>query len=157
MTTTTETSFTAQSLFSSLTTDQVAAISSFSSVKEFDAGQVVYQYNHPANFLFALLEGSVALRKPAGAQKDFSVIIDRVNPGGIFGATLLFGQPRYLLEAQALTNSKIMFIESEAFKSLLEKDLIVGNAIMQKLGITYYNRYIEVMKKIGKIIADLED
>ena len=54
-------------LFASLNVDEMNELSSFSSVKDFNADETIFEYNSPSSHFYMLMEGLVYLQLPGGA------------------------------------------------------------------------------------------
>ena len=142
-------------IFSLLTSKQIAEISEFAEVKDFEEDQIIYNPQETARDLYILLEGEVSLRVPS--KKDlsfdnFSIEIERItNNGQLFGTNLLFGLNKYMTRARVKKPSKIMIIHAERFLHIIRENRSEF-AIMSYLAKVYFERYIDTMKELEERI-----
>jgi len=141
-------------LFRSLGVDQAHEISSFSSVKKFEANETVFSYNDPAGHIYMLMEGAVDLRLPSEGQ-DFSLVISKMEKGELFGLSPLLDSPRYTATAQCSAATELLSIEAKPLRELLKRNSLVGFEIMNQVAHIYFNRYIEVLKKLQGVVGQV--
>jgi len=141
-------------LFRSLGVDQAHEISSFSSVKKFEAKETVFSYNDPAGHIYMLMEGAVDLRLPAEGQ-EFSLVISKMEKGELFGLSPLLDSPRYTATAQCDAATELLSIEAKPLRELLKNNSLVGFEIMNQVAHIYFNRYIEVLKKLQGVVGQV--
>ncbi|MBT8379991.1 MAG: cyclic nucleotide-binding domain-containing protein [Ignavibacteria bacterium] len=138
-------------IFSLLTSKQVAEISEFAVIKDFEEGQIIYDPKESARDLYILLEGEVSLRIPSKQDTSFdkfSLEIEIIsNHGELFGPNLLFGLKRYMTRARVKKPSKIMMIDAERFLHIIRKNRSEF-VIMSYLAKVYFQRYINTMKEL---------
>jgi len=137
-------------IFSLLTSKQIAEISEAAVIKDFEAGQFVYDQKESAKNLFILLDGEVSLRLPSKTDatiESFSLEIEKINHHGqVFGPNLLFGLKRYITRARVTKPAKIMILDTEQFLKIIieNKSEFV---IMSYLAKVYFQRYVNAMKE----------
>ncbi|MCW8804634.1 MAG: cyclic nucleotide-binding domain-containing protein [Ignavibacteriaceae bacterium] len=142
-------------IFSLLTSKQIAQISEFAVVKDFEEDQIIYNPQEIARDLYILLEGEVSLRVPS--KKDlsfdnFSIEIERItNHGQMFGTNMLFGLKKYMTRARVKKPSKIMIIHAERFLRIIRENRSEF-VIMSYLAKVYFERYIDTMKELEERI-----
>jgi len=142
-------------IFALLTSKQVAQISEFADVKDFEINQIIYNPQEVARDLYILLKGEVSLRVPS--KKDlsfdnFSLEIESItNHGQLFGTNLLFGLNKYMTRARVKKPSKIMIIHAERFLHIIRENRSEF-AIMSYLAKVYFQRYIDTMKELEERI-----
>jgi len=142
-------------IFALLTSKQVAQISEFADVKDFEINQIIYNPQEIARDLYILLKGEVSLRVPS--KKDlsfdnFSLEIESItNHGQLFGTNLLFGLNKYMTRARVKKPSKIMIIHAERFLHIIRENRSEF-AIMSYLAKVYFQRYIDTMKELEERI-----
>ena len=141
-------------LFRSLGVDQAHELSSFSSVKRFEANETVFWYNDAAGHIYMLMEGAVDLRLPADDQ-DFSLVISKIEKGELFGLSPLLDSPRYTATAQCGAATELLSIEAKPFRELLKRNCPVGFEIMNQVAHIYFNRYIEVLRKLHGVVGQV--
>ena len=142
-------------IFSLLTSKQIAEITKFATVKDFEENHIIYNHQDTARDLYILLEGEVSLRVPS--KKDlsfdnFSIEVESIkNHGQLFGTNLLFGLNKYMTRARVKKPSKIMIIHSEKFLQIIRENRSEF-AIMSYLAKVYFERYIDTMKELEERI-----
>ena len=71
-------------VFASLTVDEIDALSTFSSVKEFSARDTIFENDLAAFHVYILMDGLVYLQLPAKLP-EFTIPISIVEKGEMFG------------------------------------------------------------------------
>jgi len=143
----------AHEVFGFLRAEQVDAISERSQRVRFVAGATVYERGARADHLYTILEGEVTLHLPA--KGGFSVIIDQLGPGEMFGSCACFQRDTYALTAKCTSDSVLLRIDNGALKDLMDKDLLMGYALQRRLTAIYFGRYVETMQKLQAITLSL--
>ena len=142
-------------IFSLLTSKQIAEISEFAVIKDFEEDQIIYDQKETARDLYILLEGEISLRIPSKRDlsfDNFSIEIERIiNHGQLFGTNLLFGINKYMTRARVKKPSKIMIIHAERFLRIIRENRSEF-AIMSYLAKVYFERYIDTMKELEERI-----
>lgn len=144
---------TSQKLFSFLLPDQVNAISDAAERVAFKPGEMVYSKGDKATDFFIVLEGEITLRLPGGA--GVSVVIDQPTRGEVFGGTLGTGRKTYALSAQCTEKAKLLRVKNSALRSLMKKDVRMGYQLQSHISDSYFNRYVDTMKKLQAIVMNL--
>jgi CRP-like cAMP-binding protein len=130
--------------------EQVEKLSDNAEEVSFKAGQFVYRKGEKAKHLFAVIAGQVALRLP---RKDgVSLLIEEVTEGSLFGSCACFQLDEYSLTAQCTEDSRLLSINSATLKTLMDQDLTMGYAVQTLISRTYFQRYLETMKKLQAIV-----
>jgi CRP-like cAMP-binding protein len=143
----------AQDVFSYLRPEQVNAIHNVSKVIAYQPGKVVYSQGEKATHLYVVLEGQVDLQLPG--RKGFSILIESLRHGAIFGACSAFGSGTYMLTARCMVDSKILKIEAAVLRHLLDNDCVMGYALQRHLTDIYFKRYIGTMQKLQAVVMSL--
>lgn len=143
----------AQDVFGFLRPKQVDAISERAERVRLDAGAVVYQRGEKAEGLYTVLSGAVTLHLPG--TDGFSVVIDQLGRGDMFGSCVCFQRDTYALTAQCADDSELLRIESAALRDLMDRDLQMGYALQTRISAIYFGRYIETMRKLQAITMSL--
>ena len=140
-------------VFSFLRPEQLRTISDDAEVVQLRAGQTVYDQGTPATYLFAVLEGQVALRLPRA--DGLSLQIEEVMPGGVFGSCVCVELDNYSLSAMASTDAKLLKIRAATLKHLMDQDPNVGYPLQRMISQTYFKRYLDTMGKLQAIVQAL--
>ena len=106
-------------LFSGLNEEQMAQITMTSKVITLETGEVLFHQQQPAKYFYLLDTGDIKLYRlsPDGAEK----VIELIRGGQTFAEAVMFMQvSMYPVNAQALTNSRLIRVEMDVFRGLLE-------------------------------------
>lgn len=136
-------------LFRSLTVENVGRINSFSSTKTFEKGDTVFQHDDKGAHVFIMLEGRIHLTLPATVGK---LIVTAVENGEFFGLSPLLGSDRYTATAVCLEPTKVLAIEADPFRTVLEENHLIGMEVMGMVASAYFSRYIETFGRIQHIL-----
>ena len=140
-------------VFSFLQPEQVHAISNVSEVISIDAGETVFRTGDDAEFLYALLEGKVSLQLPR--EGGVSLHIEDPPTGALFGSCLCFDLKQYALTATCSEDSRLLKISANSLKRVMDNDLTVGYPVQRMISRTYFNRYLETMRKLQAMVLSL--
>jgi CRP-like cAMP-binding protein len=141
-------------LFQSLSFEEVDDVSRFSGLKEFERGENVFQSGKAGSHFFVLLEGCVTLRLPADAH-EASLVVGRMESGDIFGLAPLLGKGRHTTTAQCVEPSKVLAIEADSLRTLLEHNAPVGLQVMGVAAQAYFSRYVETLTRLQKVVNEI--
>jgi CRP-like cAMP-binding protein len=144
---------TAHDVFEFLNPKQLDIISGQSNKVRMEAGEFVYHMGEPADHLFTVLEGQVALRLPL--KSGTSVLIDQLSKGGTFGTCVSFQGGTYALTAQCTEPTQLLMTRAKVLKSLMDDDLVMGYAIQSRISEIYFNRYLDTMQKLQAIVMNI--
>ncbi|MBK5101785.1 MAG: Crp/Fnr family transcriptional regulator [Desulfobacteraceae bacterium] len=123
--------------FCNLSEDEIATIAASSTIKEFAHDEVILEEQKPAENLYLLLEGSVALSSPT-QPVEFEIN----KPGEIFGLSSLFEDfPRYSSSVICKHHAKVLETDSEVIKSLLKKNPAFGYHFMNRFASNIWKRH----------------
>ena len=141
-------------LFGALNVDEVNQLSTFSSVKEYEANETIFEHNRPCSHIYMLMEGSVRILLPADPP-EFSFTISQIEKGELFGLSPLLNSPRYTSTAQCHEKTKVLSIEAKPFRKLLQLNCPVGLDIINRVAIFYFARYLDVLKKFQDVVKQI--
>ena len=144
---------TAHDVFEFLGPKQLDIISEQSNKIRLEAGEIVYNMGDPADHLYTVLEGQVALRMPG--KSGTSVLIDQLGKGATFGSCVSFHGGTYALTAQCTEDSQLLMTRANVMKSLMDDDLVMGYAIQSRISEIYFHRYLETMNKLQAIVMNI--
>jgi len=141
-------------LFRSLGLEKAFEIKNFSSVKKYEADEIIFEYNSAASHIFMLMKGSVNLQLPSKSQ-EYSLVISKIEIGELFGLSPLLDSSRYTAMAQCGEASEILTIEAKPFRNLLKENCIIGMNIMNHVAKIYFARYINVMRNLQEVAGQI--
>jgi CRP-like cAMP-binding protein len=143
----------AQDVFEFLRPEQLDTISEHSLKINCEAGEIIYHMGDPADHLYTVLQGQVALRLPGVG--GVSVLIDQLSRGSTFGSCVSFHGGTYALTAQCTENTVLLKTRASVLKSLMDDDLMMGYAVQGRISEVYFGRYLETMKKLQAIVMNI--
>jgi CRP-like cAMP-binding protein len=141
-------------LFGSLNVDEVHRVSTFSSMKEFKAGETVFTFNKSASHFYVLMEGTIYLQLPANPP-EFNFAISKIEKGHLFGLSPLLDVPRYTSTAYCYEDVKVLCVEAKPFRELLRHNYTAGFPIINQVARVYFNRYMEVLKRLNDVVSQI--
>ena len=139
-------------LFASLNVDEIDRISAFSSVKDYRRRDVIFKSNQTASHFHILMEGSVYLMLP-GERPEFNILISKVEKGELFGISPLLRSPCYTSTAQCFEDTKVLAVEAEPFRELLQHNCVAGMDIVTRVGHIYFTRYLDLIGRLQKAVG----
>jgi CRP-like cAMP-binding protein len=142
-----------QEVFQFLRPEQIKTISDVAKVVEFKAGETIYEKDARADFFYVVLDGQVSLRLPG--RSGLSLQVEALSKGAMFGSCVCFQLYNYSLQAQSITNSRLLKIESATLKELMDRDLVLGYTIQTQISRIYFGRYVDTMNKLQSIVLNL--
>ena len=143
---------TSHEIFKYFKPEQLDKLFDSSEVIKYKAGDQVYKKDSKATHLFIVLKGHVTLRLPG--KENFSVVIDELNDGSIFGSCICFDITQYALNAYCVEDSELLRIDSISLKELMDEDLLMGYTVQTMISRIYFKRYIDTMNKLQTIVMD---
>ncbi|MFC1520923.1 Crp/Fnr family transcriptional regulator [Elusimicrobiota bacterium] len=132
-----------QEIFEVLRPEQVNKLSKASQVKNFKAGEFVYNSGAKADFFYIVLKGEVSLKLPKQEGT-----IDDLAVGSVFGGCVSLDMTHYNLDAKCKTDTEVLQIETAALKKLMDDDPRNGYLIQSRVSEIYFKRYIKTTKKL---------
>ncbi|MDI7261115.1 MAG: cyclic nucleotide-binding domain-containing protein [Thermodesulfobacteriota bacterium] len=138
-------------LFESLDQSQLDVLFSHSLLKSYPKGETIFGQGEEANHLYLLIEGSVDLTVKAQEQVNF--MTSRIEKeGAVFGTGSLMEPFRYNVTAVCLKPTKILTIEADHMKRMMEDDPKMGMEIMKKLATIYFNRLNQLRSGVSNLL-----
>ena len=137
-------------LFENLNEFHLNAISSRSSVESFNEGKTIFHQGEKASRLYALIEGAVDLT--VKGQEQINFMTSKIEKeGAVFGTASLMEPFHYNVTATCLTPTKVLFIEADHLKKMIEEDPKMGMEIMKKLASIYFNRLNDLRSGVSNL------
>ncbi len=141
-------------LFRALTPKELDVVSSFSSVRNFDPDQPVFQLDQRCSHVFQMLEGELYLQLP-GQFPELHIVVSKIEKGELFGLSPLLGSERYTSTARCITRCSVLAIEAEPMRRVLQKNPVLGVHIMSRVASIYFHRYIDVVKNLQSVLRQI--
>ena len=137
-------------LFENLNESRLNAISSRSSVESFNEGKTIFHQGEKASRLYALIEGAVDLT--VKGQEQINFMTSKIEKeGAVFGTASLMEPFHYNVTATCLKPTKVLFIEADHLKEMIEEDPKMGMEIMKKLASIYFNRLNDLRSGVSNL------
>lgn len=137
--------------FLDISHDRLAEIESFSIMQTYDKGAVVFNSNEPAKNLYGLANGEINLAilfKEEVITKDVKfeeyistnvevfekpIIIEKVEPGDIFGWSALVTPKKMTATARCATDCEIALIPADRLKQVFNNDPELGYLLSSRI------------------------
>jgi CRP-like cAMP-binding protein len=110
-------------------------------------GAVVFKAGAPADALYMLIDGSIALSIPGGGLggPHQEIHVSEINPGEPFGISSVLEDQTYSASAQATSATRLLKMDAAELRKLFDADCNLGycmmrqliNAALERLHITY--------------------
>lgn len=113
-------------LFSYCRAQEVLRIASITREEHFDRGDTIYEINQPANELFCVVRGTVALRDDNGEGAV-------VGPLHTFGVTEILSGRLRSATATATAETLVLALDQEDFFDLLANNIDIVKALFRHL------------------------
>ncbi|UCG11880.1 MAG: cyclic nucleotide-binding domain-containing protein [Deltaproteobacteria bacterium] len=110
----------------------------------FEVGDNVFREGEDANHFYILLKGRVRLT--TGEEGQVVHTVDR--PGEAFGWSSLVGRDAYSASAECIAATKVISMEREIFRKVVEKTPSDGMAFYQRLAGTVGDRLINSYRSL---------
>ena len=108
-------------------------------------GDILFRDGDPPDEVYLIKEGSIEISKGSGIKKKVLAIL---NEGDFLGEmAVIDGSPRSAT-AKALTETKLITLDTEEFKKEIEKDPMIGALIFT---------LIKRLRKTNKKLAEFEE
>src|SRR3990172_6905625 len=118
-------------IFEGLTAPELKAVTEISEAARFPKGAMVFRENEEAKKLYVLLEGKVAIQFEVG--RHLEAVVHTVMPGQAFGWSALVQPYQFTASARCTEDSRLVTVDREGIRKLLELDCHIGFIVMEKL------------------------
>ena len=137
--------------FSDLTQQELDLLATKCEELEFNADDIVFHYEKPAEHFYGLIDGEVELSlfftdKVLKTQVEYEeavhaqivdqekqIVVDTVLPGQVFGWTAIIGVSRRTVTARCTESSRIFAIPTSDLNALLDADHSLGYRLMRRM------------------------
>lgn len=119
------------SIFADLTQDQIALLEPLFSLGKCQEQEVIFDQGDPADYLYIVESGSVAIRfKPDDGEP---ITVACIQDGGVFGWSAAFGSGKYTSGAVCLAEVCFLKVLGEDLKKFRQNHPKTGILILQRL------------------------
>ena len=119
-------------IFSSLNKEELSELSGLSVERTFQVNEFIFWEGDDADYFYVIAQGRIKVVKHASSGKEF--IIAFFGPGEMFGEVAVFEGKPYPASAQAISASKVLGINRQAFLDFLATRPKVALRIINILG-----------------------
>ena len=129
-------------LFRDLDECELAVIGAATVEQRVPAGAVLYRRDDPCDGFHVIVIGRVklALLAPAGAEK----VIEILGPGQSFGEAAMFLGKRHTLYAEALADSLLLFIRSDAMLEAIARNSELARRMLDEMSQRLYSLVVDI-------------
>lgn len=132
-------------MFRSVTEQQLAALVSRGSLQRYPRGTLLFREGDQADFLMILLEGAVELF--ARDQDGNEAVVETLFPVDSFILAAALTDAPYLMSARTLSPSRILLLETGAFRRAVAADPGLSAIVMAELA-QYFRRLVRQIKDL---------
>ena len=139
------------SIFAGLDGNQINQLSQFIEECQFPKETVIFEQNHSADHLYILLSGEVVIRyKPYDGP---SLLVARIEPGGVFGWSAALRREAYTSGAQAAQDSAAYCVEGADLGVICQTYPETGAIFLERLASVIAERLRSTHAQVLKILT----
>ena len=116
-------------IFSSLTDDEIKAVSEISNTQTVAAEDIVFSEGKPGSDLYVIISGSIRIYTKITENVDKTLIT--LRKGGLFGEMAVISEDYRTATAKAVEETELLSISQKDFKNLLDKNPAVGKKLLE--------------------------
>jgi CRP-like cAMP-binding protein len=118
-------------LFTGFSDTQLSALAELSEGEQLQSGQIIFAQDDPADRLYVLLSGRVAIRfKPHDGE---TLTVTEIRQGGVFGWSAALGRRSYTSSAVCLEAGEALGLRGADLRRLCETQPETGVVILERL------------------------
>jgi CRP/FNR family transcriptional regulator, cyclic AMP receptor protein len=148
-------------MMKALADSDLRAIAKISHVREYGAGESIFQQFAPATHLFVVLEGRVKIFARSGGKKRKTFAY--LRSGDFFGEMALLSKKPRSASAEAVEFTKLLIVENKDFQRLIAKNNALALALLRTVSdrLRQANEQIEgllfsnILGRVAKTLYDL--
>lgn len=140
-------------IFKDLTGDQLALLKPIFVIEECGEGEVIFEQDSTADYLYILVEGEVAIE--FDPDDDSPIMVAKIHEGGVFGWSAAFGSGTYTSGAVCLADSQFLKVLGEDLKTLRQNHPKTGILILERLAAVVAER-LKCSETHNQVLAMLE-
>jgi len=118
-------------LFEGLGDEELLEIARLAREEKYDAGSVVFRENDPANYLYIVREGRVAILIDIGRTKQ--TVIDTISRNGSFGWSAMVPPYIYTSTSRTLEPTRVIVLSGQELRELCSIHCSTCYTIMEKI------------------------
>ena len=116
-------------IFSSLTDDEIKAVSEISNSQTVSADELVFSEGDPGSVLYVIIKGSIRIYTRITENVEKTLVT--LRSGGLFGEMAVISEDYRSATARAAEETELISINQKDFKALLDKNPAVGKKLLE--------------------------
>ncbi len=116
-------------IFSSLTDDEINAVSEISNAQTVFTDELVFSEGEQGSVLYVILRGSVKIYTKITENVDKTLVT--LRKGGLFGEMAVISEDYRSATARAVEETELISINQKDFRNLLDKNPAVGKKLLE--------------------------
>ena len=116
-------------IFSSLTDDEIKAVSEIGNTQTVSADELVFSEGDPGNILYVIIKGSVKIYTKITENVDKTLVT--LRSGGLFGEMAVISEDYRSATAKAVEETELLSISQKDFRNLLDNNPAVGKKLLE--------------------------
>jgi CRP-like cAMP-binding protein len=116
-------------IFSSLTDDEIKAVSEIANTQTVSADELVFSEGDPGNILYVIINGSIRIYTKITENVDKTLVT--LRSGGLFGEMAVISEDYRSATAKAVEETELLSISQKDFRNLLDKNPTVGKKLLE--------------------------
>ena len=118
--------------------DLLALVQPCAEELHFERGQLIFRQGKPADALFLVLEGHVALEQHVPGRGTLQV--ETLHEGDVLGLSWLFPGAQWTLDARAVEPARVIRFDAERLRGLMHREPRVALPVTTFLNARLYDR-----------------
>lgn len=126
----------AQPLFNTLSTTEIEQLAATARNIRVKKGEVLFRKGDPCHGFHVIVSGKIKLlfNSPGGTEK----VVEILTAGQTFGESVMFMEQPYPLDAQALNESRLIYVTRSAVLQALESNPVLARKLINSLSTSLY-------------------
>ena len=116
-------------IFSSLTDDEIKAVSEIGNTQTVSADELVFSEGEPGSVLYVIIKGSVRIYTKITENVDKTLVT--LRSGGLFGEMAVISEDYRSATAKAVEETELLSISQKDFRNLLDNNPAVGKKLLE--------------------------
>lgn len=139
------------SLFQDLDQKHLNLVAEQFNTESFAAGEIVFEQDDPADRVYVVASGKVAIRfKPYDGDL---LDVSEIEKDGIFGWSAVLGRKQYTSSAVCLEDTETFWIEGDVLRELAEEHPETGVIILERLAEVIAQRLQSTHEHVVQLIS----
>ena len=118
-------------IFDSMNREDIKVISQISTIKNFEAGKIIFDEGSFGDELFVIISGSVQISKKI--KENIKRPLATLRKNGVFGEVAVISEKYRSAEASAIEDTELLSITREQFEKFVDTSPSGGRIILQEL------------------------